>query len=682
MRYLPPRQAADACQVRKLLTWEAAALGVAVLALIGHVATGPYDPTGGIIREGTYHGLLIGSALACFLRVWRRPQARLAWSLVGASILFWAAADVYGTLVLLKMDAAPYPSIADAGWVSMYPLMYIAVLLMLRETLKKVPGTTWLDGLVGALTFSALGIALVFTPILAAATVGTASQIMTNLAYPVGDLLLLAVVVFVYSVHGWRPGRRWAFFAAALAVSAVGDGLYLYQTSIGPYDPNGLTTSLWPLATVLFAVAAWQPQNSARPATHDGWPAIAMPAAFTFLAIAVLVYDHFERLSSIVVMLAAGALVVVALRTGLTFRDYLRVLATSRGEAKTDALTGLSNRRALMNELTRRLTLEPEQPFGLALFDLDGFKAYNDAFGHIAGDDLLHRLAERLLDALPPGASAYRLGGDEFCVLTAVGAEPIAGAIGDLRSALSETGHGFSVTSSVGTVSIPDESREERVILTLADRRMYQDKSRKRASAGSQTRAALLSLLRERQPDLDEHMQEVAGLARRLGRELALDGEALDEVVRAAELHDIGKLALPDSILNSPNPLTESEWNFMRNHTLIGERILSSAPALLPVAQIVRSSHERWDGGGYPDKLAGDQISVGARIVFLCDTYHAITVERPYAEARSHEEAVAEIERCAGTQFDPDVVAAFLRIAGGLDDPDPRTGLAVAGAPA
>ena len=669
--------------MRKLLTWQAAALGVAVLALIAHVATGPYDPTGGIIREGTYHGLLIGSGLACFLRVWRRPEARLAWSLVGASILFWAAADVYGTLVLLKMDAAPYPSIADAGWVAMYPLMYIAVLLLLRETLEKVAGTTWLDGLVGALTFSALGMALVFTPILAAATVGTPSQIATNLAYPVGDLLLLAVVVFVYSIHGWRPGRRWAFFAAALAVRAVGDGLYLYQTSIGPYDPDGFTTSLWPLATVLFAVAAWQPQHAtARRATHDGWPAIAMPAVFTFLAIAVLVYDHFERLSSIVVMLAAGALAVVALRTGLTFRDYLRVLDTSRGEAKTDALTGLSNRRALMNELTRRLALEPQRPFGLALFDLDGFKAYNDAFGHVAGDDLLHRLAERLLDALPRGASAYRLGGDEFCVLTPVDGQPIAAAVGDLREALSETGHGFVVTSSVGTVVIPEESKEERVILTLADRRMYKDKSRKRASAGSQTRDALLSLLRERQPDLDEHMQEVAGLARRLGRELSLDGEGLDEVVRAAELHDIGKLALPDSILNSPNPLTESEWNFMRNHTLIGERILSSAPALLPVAQIVRSSHERWDGGGYPDKLKAEQIPVGARIVFLCDTYHAITVERPYAEARSHEEALAEIERCAGTQFDPDVAAAFLRIAGGLKDPSPRTSLAVAGEPA
>jgi diguanylate cyclase (GGDEF)-like protein len=673
---------ADACQVPKLWTWKAAALAAAVIALIAHVATGPYDPTGGVIRATTYHGLLFASALACLVRVWRRPEARLAWSLVGVAILFWAAADVYGTLVILNMEAPPYPSLADAGWVSMYPLMYVAVLLLLRETLGKLPGTAWLDGLVGALTFTALGIALVFTPILAAATVGNPSQIATSLAYPVGDLLLLAVVVFVYSIHGWRPGRRWAFFAAALAVGAVCDGLFLYQTSVGPYDPNGLTSTLWPLSTVLFAVAAWQPHSSARRATHDGWPAIAMPAAFALLAIAVLLFDHFDRLSGLAVMLAAVALAVVALRTGLTFRDYLRVLDTSRGEAKTDALTGLSNRRALMNELAQRLTLEPERPFSLALLDLDGFKTYNDAFGHIAGDDLLHRLAGRLQGALPPGASAYRLGGDEFCVLTSTGDEQIARVTGDLRDALSETGHGFSVTSSVGTVSIPEESTDERVILTLADRRMYQDKSRKRGSPGSQTRDALLSLLRERQPALDEHMQEVAGLARRVGRALSLDGEGLDEVVRAAELHDIGKLALPDSILSSPNPLTESEWTFMRNHTLIGERILSSAPALLPVARIVRSSHERWDGGGYPDKLAGDQITVGARIVFVCDTYQAITAERPYAEARSHEEALAEIERCAGTQFDPDVVAAFLRVAGGLEDASPRTSLAGAGAPA
>lgn len=644
-------------------------VAIAVVALLAHVASGFSDPTGGIVREGTYHGLLIASGLACLLRVWRRREGRLAWALVGVAIIAWGAADVYWTVVLAKMAEPPYPSLADAGWIAMYPLMYVAVLLLLRETLRSVPATMWLDGFVGALTFTALAITFVFKPFLSAATVGTPSEIATNLSYPIGDLLLLAFVVLVFSIHGWRPGARWTFFALALAVSAAADALYLYEVTTGSYASSQFTATLWPLSTVLFAVAAWQPQPSARRAAHEGWAAITMPAAFALLAIALLVYDHFVRLDEIAVILAGGALALVALRTGLTFKEYLSVLAASRGEAKTDPLTGLANRRALMDELTRRLTFEPENRFGLALFDLDGFKTYNDAFGHMAGDDLLRRLALRLRDALPPDAGAYRLGGDEFCALIQLTDEPFTEVAARLSDTLAETGDGFRVSSSVGIVSVPEESSELRVILTMADRRMYNDKARKRRSAGSQTRDALLSLLREREPGLDEHTQQVAELARRVGRELSLDAESLDEVVRAAELHDIGKLALPDSILSKPGALTEEEWAFMRNHTLIGERILSSAPALLPVARIVRSSHERWDGGGYPDQLKGDEIPLGARIVFVCDAYEAMTSERPYSTPRPHQEAVNEIRRCAGTQFDPKVTETFLRVIDRVEEP-------------
>jgi two-component system, cell cycle response regulator len=138
--------------------------------------------------------------------------------------------------------------------------------------------------------------------------------------------------------------------------------------------------------------------------------------------------------------------------------------------------------------------------------------------------------------------------------------------------------------------------------------------------------------------------------------------EDLDEVARAAELHDVGKVAIPDAILNKPGPLDESEWNFMRRHTVIGERILLSAPALRPVARLVRSSHERWDGGGYPDGLRGDEIPLGARVVAVCDAFDAMTTERPYREPIPESQALAELRRCAGTQFDPMVVDAFCRV--------------------
>jgi HD-GYP domain-containing protein (c-di-GMP phosphodiesterase class II) len=191
---------------------------------------------------------------------------------------------------------------------------------------------------------------------------------------------------------------------------------------------------------------------------------------------------------------------------------------------------------------------------------------------------------------------------------------------------------------------------------------MYTQKAAGRASAARQSRDVLISTLREREPDLHDHLEGVAGLASGVARALRMGAEERDEVIRAAELHDIGKVAVPDAILNKPGPLDESEWKFMREHTVIGERILAAAPALKGVAALVRSSHERWDGDGYPDRLAGEEIPLGARIVAVCDAYHAMTTERPYSPGMSHDEAIAELRLCAGTQFDPAVVDAFVRV--------------------
>jgi HD-GYP domain-containing protein (c-di-GMP phosphodiesterase class II) len=163
-------------------------------------------------------------------------------------------------------------------------------------------------------------------------------------------------------------------------------------------------------------------------------------------------------------------------------------------------------------------------------------------------------------------------------------------------------------------------------------------------------------LLNERQPELHQHVRDVGLLATAIGRTYDLDSEQLDELRRAAELHDLGKLAIPDRILDKPGPLSEAEWRLIRQHTLIGERILNAAPALRPVARLVRSSHERWDGGGYPDRLAGRAIPLGSRIIAACDAFDAITSERAYDAARSRNEAVAELRRNAGSQFDPEVV--------------------------
>ena len=191
---------------------------------------------------------------------------------------------------------------------------------------------------------------------------------------------------------------------------------------------------------------------------------------------------------------------------------------------------------------------------------------------------------------------------------------------------------------------------------------MYAHKGAGRPSAGRQATDALLQALFERDPDLGEHVDGVAELAQAVGERLGLPPDLLPVVAQAARLHDIGKMAIPDSILGKAGPLDDAEWAFMRRHTIIGERILLAAPALAPVAALVRSSHERYDGGGYPDGLAAADIPLAARIIAVCDAFDAMSADRPYRRARPLAEAVAELRAGAGTQFDPDVVDVFAAV--------------------
>jgi putative nucleotidyltransferase with HDIG domain len=169
----------------------------------------------------------------------------------------------------------------------------------------------------------------------------------------------------------------------------------------------------------------------------------------------------------------------------------------------------------------------------------------------------------------------------------------------------------------------------------------------------------LLRILREREPDLDEHLRSVASLALLLARHAGVEGEELDVVARAAELHDVGKIAIPERVLRKRDSLTAVERELIRNHTVVGERILAAAPAMVPVARLVRSSHERWDGDGYPDRLKGDDIPLGARIIAVCDAFDAMVSTKPYRRSLDSTEALNELRRCSGTQFDPRLVQLF-----------------------
>jgi HD-GYP domain-containing protein (c-di-GMP phosphodiesterase class II) len=253
------------------------------------------------------------------------------------------------------------------------------------------------------------------------------------------------------------------------------------------------------------------------------------------------------------------------------------------------------------------------------------------------------------------------MGGDEFCVLAATGAAGAGDVVRRAAAALRESNETFTVTCAHGVAVVPTEAPSCADALRLADQRMYEHKVQT-TSIRRQTSDVLLRVLSERNPSLREHGSSVAELARAVAARLGLPQEEQARVGLAAELHDVGKTAIPDSILNKNGPLTDDEWEYMRRHTLIGERIILAAPSLAHVVPLVRSSHERVDGTGYPDGLAGDEIPIGSRIIFVCDAFDAMTSDRVYRARLTLHDALDELRRAAGTQFDAHVVEAFLDI--------------------
>jgi diguanylate cyclase (GGDEF)-like protein len=326
----------------------------------------------------------------------------------------------------------------------------------------------------------------------------------------------------------------------------------------------------------------------------------------------------------------------------------------------TDALTGLCNRRALMRDLEDVLEVASQaDPHLLLLFDLDGFKTYNDRFGHPAGDALLARLGTSLRECVGDSGVAYRLGGDEFCAIVRADARELPRIRRETGGSLTEEGEGFRVAASVGSIVLPADASDATHALRLVDRRMYQEKESRRPG-GDESYSVLVGVVEAHDPQLAAHTTLVARLSRAIALELGLEGPALRTLSMVARLHDIGKVAVPDTILNKPGPLDDDEWRLIRQHTAAGERIVIRARGLEEVGEAIRATHERWDGGGYPDGISGAEIPLVARIVAVADAYEAmVSPDRPYRLPRDPELALAEIVACSGTQFDPAVVEAL-----------------------
>jgi diguanylate cyclase (GGDEF)-like protein len=637
----------------------AALLAIVLFALLAHLAHALLGVGGsGAFATVVFFGLAIFAAGALIARAGTDETEREVWIAGSAAMTAWALGSFYyaGTDSNPERLASFWEG--DPVLFCFFAAAALALGLLVRHQVRPFRPTMLLDGLVVALATAAVAATLLDAGLNHLAL--DPEPATAKLLYPLGSLVLLSLCVWVTALTGWRSDRRWTFLLVGLGLSALTSTAFVIVGARGDYAQGDLLDTLWLAAAVSIALAAWQPRAEPLRVRLADSRRIAAVSAAALTALALLVAAHFASLSVLTVALAAAAMVAMVGRAAVSFQENVRMFAQARMEAQTDSLTGLGNRRKLMTDLARELEVASvESPRVLVMFDLDGFKRYNDTYGHPAGDALLTRLGAGVGRAIRPYGNAYRIGGDEFCVLVVTGASNAKTIIALSAGALSEKGEGFAIRSSHGAVILPHEARDATLALRIADQRMYAHKEDRRSSVTRQARDLLLQVLHEREPALGSHLMGVAKLALGVGTRLELGAEQLDEVVRAAELHDVGKMAIPDEILHKRGPLSDEEWAFVRQHTIIGERILSAAPALFPVAKIVRATHEHYDGSGYPDGLEGEAIPLGARIVAVCDAFDAMTSSRPYRAAIEVDEALEELRVCAGSQFDPRVVEAF-----------------------
>jgi two-component system cell cycle response regulator len=628
-----------------------AVVAIGFTLLVAHLAAG----VGGhdsdhFFNMWLYDGLEVLAATGCFLRVaWTRSE-RAAWLALALGMLSFAAGDICFDFVYAGNP--PTPSIADPLWLGLYPGCYAALGLLVRSRISTFNRSVWLDGVIAALASASVAAAIVFEVVFDNRS-GSESAMIVNLAYPIGDVLLLALVVFVFALTGWRPGRAWTTVGTAFAVITVADSIFLYLNATTGYAEGTLLDVLWPASLLLLAASAFQTAGREHALELEGRFFGATPLACGMVALAVLLASHFSHLNLLAVGLAAGAIVTVLLRTAISFHDNTLLLSQTRSQSLTDSLTGLGNRRRLMLDLDRHLRAESSEPTLLLILDLNGFKRYNDSFGHPSGDTLLARLAGKLAQAAQPAGAAYRLGGDEFCILAPLAGRGAGAQIDAALAALSEEGEGFTVSASFGAAILPEEATDSSGALRLADEHLYAQKTQLYQTRESNE--VLLRALTQREPSL----LGVVELSVAVGSRLELKAGELKELRLAAELHDVGKLAIPDAVLQKPGALSDEDWSFIRQHTAIGQHIVAGAPALQGIGAIVRATHERWDGDGYGDGLSANDIPLAARIIAVCDAYAAMTSDRPYRKALAPAEALAELRRCSGTQFDPDIVRVF-----------------------
>jgi diguanylate cyclase (GGDEF)-like protein/putative nucleotidyltransferase with HDIG domain len=413
-----------------------------------------------------------------------------------------------------------------------------------------------------------------------------------------------------------------------------------------------------------------------RDNVRHSWPAFLIMAFLGALAASLWTTDP------PLLVLLAGPLFTLTLYQ----RSALSTKVATR-DALTDSLTGLGNHRSYQSSLREALERAAQSgtDIALCLVDVDEFKSVNDRFGHPLGDEILVTLARLFLED-GDGVTAFRFGGDEFALLVEGNEDEAYHVVEGLHGRIAGTGfpHHQAVTISVGVASFPNNASDPAGLQKVADGALYWAKRHGKnrscvyspsvvriyspnelaemAERQARLRAAenLIRVVDSKDTYTGEHSQSVAQLAQAVARELDLDAETVEQVRLAALLHDLGKIAIPDTILKKPGPLDPDEVRLVRAHPEFGYSLLDGI-GIEPVDEWILHHHEHWNGSGYPHALAREEIPLGSRIILVADAFDAMTMDRSYRRAGTPEEALAELRAMAGLQFDPGIVAALER---------------------
>ncbi|MCU1682834.1 MAG: diguanylate cyclase [Amycolatopsis sp.] len=650
-----------------------------------------------VVRVVLYCAVSASAALAVLVGcLYNLPpgRARLPWLVLGCSQVVYAVADVFFYVSHNILDDNEFPAPADSLYLAHYPLVVVGLLLLIR---RRTPGHDR-AGLLDAATVAVAATMLSWLYLIEPSAQGSSSALVKIFSglYPVMDLLMFAVALRLLLGPGRRPGS-FVLLSVNLLAILTADTVYVIQQLDGTYQTGNALDAIWLCGNLALGAAALHPTAGkvAERASEDDARLtpfrLFLLAAAALIAPATLFVQHaLGSLRDIPVIAAACAILFI-----LTIGRLAGLVADQRLLAITDVLTGLRTRRFFSTQLPMEIARARRAGTNVAVLivDVDHFKSVNDRYGHPAGDRVLVEVARRLRDSVRHADFLARYGGEEFALVVPDASPQELASIGErLRTEIASSPFLVSpevwiaVTVSVGTAGYPWHGSTPSELITAADRALYAAKSqgRDRVVVGDVSLPAKLVLpagrpVPEPTSELLAYLQRVADEVdgwlsgsehgRAVGRWSALVAATLGEdealvrrVELAGRLHDVGKVCIPEDIWRKPGALSKHERQLVEQHPDYGFQMVRVVPGLADVADAVRQHHERVDGQGYPLGLAGQEISLEARIIAVCDSWAAMRADRPYHAAKPAEEACEELLRGKGGQFDSAVVDVFLEL--------------------